>query len=233
MSRKYTQGRIALITQFAEVQIPAAIKNGTDYAGLREQMNIAVIEALTGSEYKQSKKGVAKFHFSKAMPHMEDVAQIAQIMDDYVSKVELSQAVANGAAEDDGDMSIPQVVSISKIPPFQGKITNKTLNEYLLSPTGVLNMVLDSAAVTQLAAFGDAARRDANIKTGIAVGVGAAAGATAAGIGYAVYKHNKNTAVADTDEDTLPEEDVPELPEPDVSDDDAPVVTIDEESETV
>lgn len=227
---KFTANEFAQVRNIATVTIPALIKDGKDYGEALNKMNLHLVQGLVGATLKTNKKGVSKFVFNKPLPHLDAIATIAKVLDNYVGTVELGKAVADGSAAAN-DMDIPDAVdtvlgtTVDGIPPIGDKITNKILSQYLLDPVGPINRVLDGTAAITIAAYGKAARKDANIKTSVIVGA-TVAGASAAAITAGVVINNKKKGSSD---------DVPEIEttdegsiDTDVSDD-TPVVEIPED----
>ena len=205
MSKKFVENEIAKIKELA-----AAEAMGNEH---HFELNSHILQALIGGEITKTKKGETKIKFSHAIPTTAQVAEIAKICDDYAQKVaeRLSAAAADLILPDgEDDMDIPVENITRAIPTIDGKINNKALQSYVINPGGVMACMLSGTDCITIAAYGEAARKNAIIKRTIIIGgcVLVIAGGITAGVIIRNKKKNdeevEDIAVIDDVEDTVP-----------------------------
>lgn len=205
MSKKFVENEIAKIKELVALDKP-----GNEH---HIELNTHILQALVGGEITKTKKGDTKIKFSHTIPTTSQVAEIARICDEYAQKVaERLSALTADLISPDGeeDMDIPVENITRAIPTIDGKINNKALQGYVLNPGGVMACMLSGTDCITIAAYGEAARKNAIIKRTIIIGGCAlviAGGITAGVIIYNKKKDGKeveDAVVVDDVEDSVP-----------------------------
>lgn len=197
MSKKFVENEIAKIKEM--------VASGSTDITHHAELNLHILQALVGGEITKSKKGETKIKFSHSIPTTSQVAEIAKICDDYAQKIAEVLSVSN----EEDDMTIPVENITRAIPVIDGKINNKTLQSYVIEPGGVMTCMLSGTDCITIAAYGEAARKDAIIKRTIIIGgcVLVIAGGITAGVIIHSNKKNDDEVEDDTvvdDEDVVP-----------------------------
>ncbi len=208
MSKKFVEQEIAKIKEM--------VAAGTTDVAHHVELNTHILQALIGGEITKTKKGDTKIKFTHAIPTTKQVAEIANLCDLYAQTVAEKLSVAS----DEDDMTIPVENITREIPTLEGKINNKILQNYVINAGGAMSCMISGTDCITIAAYGEAARKDAIIKRTIIIG--GCVLVIAGGITAGVIIHNKKKDGEDlevVDLDATTEESVPE-------------VTIDEEYET-
>lgn len=241
MSKKKTS-RIESIRKITTVDIPT-LMNGdqvdpNQYMMKRLELNMSVIQFLIGGDFTEAKDGKEwKIKFNHKLPSRSDLAEIARIMEDFVTNVEspFMAAVQRAAGGNTGDdMSIPQAslepaahVGLPKIE----KINAKKLKNYIFGYDGkpaMSRLMLNAADCLEIAVMGEELRKKTNrnrmlIAGGIALLI-------TGGVVAAVCIHKKSKKDEDRLDDLCECGDVSindsDLPDVEIDADDAPVVSI-------
>ena len=203
--KNYVNELIAQIKALACTEIPAWINTQTadnfdekKYREYRTELNTLVVQALTGSELKKTKKGDFKLHFNKALPTQAQVHEISCIMQTFADAYEKT-------CNDDSDVALP----CTRLGIIE-KCSNKKLKNAIMGPAGILDEFIDGLDCVAIAAMGADARKRRNVMlASIIVGstVLVAGGVTCGIVFYNKKKNGSNDADGEFDEIDIAETD--------------------------
>lgn len=221
---KFSAKELKTIKQLAQQDIPAMVQAGCDeqaYNAKRAELNAHIIQLCVGGEIvdlKGKKEGQSTFKFNKTLPTKKEVAEVADILNNFIATIE-NPFLLNLQRSEDDDMSIQTGdVYAANIVAYD-KPKNKDLKAKILGTEGIAyyQMKLSGLDVITLAGIGEEARKNANFKKMIIIGGAVILVAAAAGIGYYIYSEKKNDACdcdtcdCDVDIDDVDIDDVPEV----------------------
>lgn len=221
-----------------------AVALADEYRKARIALNLNIVQVLTGCDIREASKADKgyKIKFRHRLPYTCEINEVVEIVDVFVRTVEepfMKKLQAFMDQHDDADsIDIPgnQVIVPASRLITMDKINNKNLKNYILGQNGydrLVDVAINAVDCTKIAAFGEAARTDADLKKSlIAAGVSIAA-LVAAATAFAVVKKKKEEA-ADATETTTTDVDLDDTTDVDldtiedtVDTDDAPVVELD------
>lgn len=245
MGKKKMSSKIEAIKKITTVDIPALMQgeqvDPNQYMVKRLELNMNVIQLLIGGEFTEGKDSKEwKIKFGSKLPSRSDLAEIARIMEDFVTNVEAPfmdavRRAASGAANND-DMSIPPQATLDPnarvgLPKIE-KINAKKLKNYIFGYDGkpaMSRLMLNAADCLEIAVMGEELRKKTNrnkmlIAGGIALLI-------TGGVVAAVCIHKKSKK-AEKELDDLCEcgdinVDDADIPVAEIDANDAPVVSID------
>ena len=242
-SSKKVANAIEEIRNWALVQVPAKIQkeNLTEEQYLNDcrlVLNIMVIQTLIGAEFdKAGKDGRNKIKFNRPMPTQQQVAEIVEIMNQYISTVE-DPFLEVTTVEDEDDMSIDGMIdSVEKI----DKINKKKMVDAIFGYNGqqaIVKMLIDPIDIIRIDLMGKDLRKKCMInRTLIIGGITLFVAGAGAGAFYLINKNNKDDSNIDVegsiDPDTMIDIDPDQVPDidpdtmADIDPDQVPVVTMD------
>ncbi len=214
---KKNNENLALIAKRVEEIVAEYNEKGTitDYVGKRREINLAVIEAAVGIEFKEAKKGGYTGKLAEK-PSNQDLLNIQLQLN---RLFDIESTMTNN---DQDAIPGPNYVAISKDAKIQD-IYNGLIGDY-----GLINRNVGCGDVIALAAVGDTLRKKCFKRNAIIIGsivLVAAAGGTVA---YFIVKNNKKDEVV-TSTDELPEPEIVDLDDGNIVDLDDEIVNLDNE----
>lgn len=230
--KNFTTEKIAAI-QTTIATIGTLVNSGCTeevYNQNRVQLNQLLIETLAGCEIGANKKGEPTVKFNKPMPDKMQIAEIALLIDGFVGAVE-NPFLMQLAGADKDNMEIPVRVpgGVDKME----KANNKAVKAAAIEGANAwYRKALDGKDCYMIAAIGEQARKDANIKTVLIIGGVVVTVAAVGAVGYYIYNKKKEEKVEEiqveepaTDDVPVVDVDVEDVPEEesDVTDDE-PVI---------
>lgn len=237
--KRFVETEIETITRIATSEIPAIIASPQvtrqQYEAKRLELNLHLIQALTGAEVVAPKKagGSNKMKFCHRLPTKSDIAKIASIVDTYIRDVEnpflssLPQEVDNNVDE---EMGIPSktCVQIAGAVPAIDKVNNKKLNDVIFGYDGnrsISSMLLGAMDCIQIAALGEEARERANWTKFFIIG-GIALAVVGAGAAAAIIYNNSKKNEEPEETDIIDDETID-------LEDNAPIVDLDDDGAVI
>lgn len=172
-------------------------KNVSKYEELREELNMLLVLTLVGAEVTEKKfgkkKGQLKVRFNKPLPSMEEVAEIANVVQDLVMNTEVNV--------NEDAIVVPMKRDFD---PDEFKMKNKDLEDKILGNNGFAfsDELLTADDIPRLAAIGMAARKRANIVKFAVVAGAIVITVTTAAVIYNSKKNKKDEVPEETDTDS-------------------------------
>lgn len=231
MSKKYVAERIEEIKSMVSTTLPNAINKGIDVnkylTRCRVPLNLTVIQAVFGAEFKEDeKKGGYKVKFKHKPASQEELLEISRLLNHYIETVEKPALGFDDYDED--DMSIPAAVPATTIGlPKLEKYSSKNIREYIFDRHDAISKtMLNGMDVFELATVSKKIRKHKNLKIAFVIGgiaLVATGGVAAATI---ISKKNDNDVIDIDLEDIDTTVNLDEVAD-DTGLDDAPTVDLD------
>ena len=189
----------------------------------RRPLNLLLIQAVTGGEIDQNKKGEFTIHFNHRVPTMAEMSELVGILSDYIVRIETPYF---DQMQKDDDMAISNVITGANIM-AQTKVKKKDFKESIMSPHGYSASLLNISDLMAISATADDLRKRMNRNKYLIIGGITIIAATTAVVGSVMaYKHfhKKDEDIDSQNDIDLNESDVQLV---DLDDPDVPMVSLD------